>query len=146
MPDNYTITYEDNDIERVPYANMKRIVPGTPEYIEHQSIINALHVAFIAAAKEASRNGKSSQTWLLDDNSSELSTSKYSCHGHSMDVSQKARRKRYLHQESLSTCRQRIYPNPRRQLFRILLTSGFIRNHSNSVCPHCSTNVQSVPV
>jgi hypothetical protein len=33
---------------------MKRIVPGTPEYIEHQSIVKALHVAFIAAATEAS--------------------------------------------------------------------------------------------
>jgi len=52
--DNYTITYEDNDVERVPYVNMKRIVPGTPEYIEHQSIVKALHVAFIAAATEAS--------------------------------------------------------------------------------------------
>jgi hypothetical protein len=52
--DHYTITYEDNDIERVPYVNMKRIVPGTPEYIEHQSIVKALHVAFIAAATGAS--------------------------------------------------------------------------------------------
>ncbi len=52
--DHYTITYEDNDVERVPYVNMKRIVPGTPEYIEHQSIVKALHVAFIAAATEAS--------------------------------------------------------------------------------------------
>jgi hypothetical protein len=33
---------------------MKRIVPGTPEYIEHQSIVKALHVAFIAAATGAS--------------------------------------------------------------------------------------------
>jgi hypothetical protein len=29
--DNYTITYEDNDVERVPYVNMKRVVPDTPE-------------------------------------------------------------------------------------------------------------------
>jgi hypothetical protein len=27
--DHYTITYEDNDVERVPYVNMKRVVPGT---------------------------------------------------------------------------------------------------------------------
>ena len=33
--DNYTITYEDNDVERVTYANMKRVVPGTPEYADH---------------------------------------------------------------------------------------------------------------
>jgi hypothetical protein len=33
---------------------MKPIVPGTPEYIEHQSIVKALHLAFIAAATDAS--------------------------------------------------------------------------------------------
>ena len=51
--DNYTITYEDNDVERVTYANMKRVVPGTPEYADHQSIVRALHVAFTAAATDA---------------------------------------------------------------------------------------------
>ena len=51
---HYTITYEDNDVERVPYVNMKRVVPGTAEYIDHQSIVTALHVAFIAAATDAS--------------------------------------------------------------------------------------------
>jgi hypothetical protein len=51
--DNYTITYEDNDVERVTYANMKRVVPGTPEYADHQSIVRALHVAFTAAVTDA---------------------------------------------------------------------------------------------
>ncbi len=51
--DNYTITYEDNDVERVTYANMKRVVPGTPEYADHQSVVRALHVAFTAAATDA---------------------------------------------------------------------------------------------
>ena len=51
--DNYTITYEDNDVERVTYSNMKRIVPGTPEYADHQSIVRALHVAFTAAVTDA---------------------------------------------------------------------------------------------
>ncbi|NBO65472.1 MAG: hypothetical protein EBU88_11640, partial [Acidobacteria bacterium] len=51
--DNYTITYEDNDVERVTYTNMKRIVPGTPEYADHQSIVRALHVAFTAAVTDA---------------------------------------------------------------------------------------------
>ncbi len=32
---------------------MKRVVPGTAEYIEHQSIVTALHVVFIAAATDA---------------------------------------------------------------------------------------------
>ena len=36
------------------YVNMKHIVLGTPEYIEHQSIVKALHVAFTVAATEAS--------------------------------------------------------------------------------------------
>ncbi len=52
--DHYTITNEDNDVERVPYVNMKRVVPGTAEYIDHQSIVTALHLAFIAAATDAS--------------------------------------------------------------------------------------------
>jgi hypothetical protein len=51
--DNYTITYEDNDVERVTYSNMKRVVPGTPEYADHQSIVRALHVAFTAAVTDA---------------------------------------------------------------------------------------------
>jgi hypothetical protein len=51
--DNYTITYEDNDVERVTYANMKRVVHGTPEYADHQSIVRALHVAFTAAITDA---------------------------------------------------------------------------------------------
>jgi hypothetical protein len=44
---------------------MKRIVPGTPEYIEHQSIVKALHVAFIAAATEASAttNNDTTPNW-----------------------------------------------------------------------------------
>jgi hypothetical protein len=33
---------------------MKRVVPGTPEYIEHQSTFKDLHVAFTAAATDAS--------------------------------------------------------------------------------------------
>jgi hypothetical protein len=63
--DHYTITYEDSDVERVPYVNMKRIVPNTPEYIEHQSIVKALHVAFIAAATEASAttNNDTTPNW-----------------------------------------------------------------------------------
>jgi hypothetical protein len=54
VSDHYTITYDDNDVERVPYVNMKRVVPGTAEYAEHQSIVTALDVAFIAAATDAS--------------------------------------------------------------------------------------------
>ena len=52
--DNSTITYKDNDVERVPYISMTRVVSGTPEHIEHQSIVKALHVAFIAAATDPS--------------------------------------------------------------------------------------------
>jgi hypothetical protein len=51
--DNYTITYEDNDVERVTCTNMKRVVPGTPEYADHQSIVRALHVAFTIAVTDA---------------------------------------------------------------------------------------------
>jgi hypothetical protein len=32
---------------------MKRVVPGTPEYADHQSIVRALHVAFTAAVTDA---------------------------------------------------------------------------------------------
>jgi hypothetical protein len=60
--DHYTITYEDNDVERVPYVNMKRVVPGTAEYIDNQSIVTALHVAFIAAATDASSTVNSDVT------------------------------------------------------------------------------------
>ena len=32
---------------------MKRVVPGTPEYADDQSIVRALHVAFTAAVTDA---------------------------------------------------------------------------------------------
>ena len=45
------ITYEDNDVERMTYANMKAIVPGTPEFEANKANMQALHVAFVAAAE-----------------------------------------------------------------------------------------------
>ena len=51
--DNYTITCEDNDVERVTYSNMKHVVPGTPDYANNQSIVRALHVDFTAAVTDA---------------------------------------------------------------------------------------------
>ena len=47
--DNYTIIYEDNDVERIPYAHMKQLVPGTAEHADFQAnsiaLQNALHTA-----------------------------------------------------------------------------------------------------
>jgi hypothetical protein len=57
--DNYTITYDDNDVGRVICTNMKHVVPGTPEYADHQSIVRVLHVAFIAATIDATSTANS---------------------------------------------------------------------------------------
>ena len=51
VSDHYTITYEDNDVDRMTYANMKAIVPGTPEFETNKANMQALHVAFVAAAE-----------------------------------------------------------------------------------------------
>jgi hypothetical protein len=32
---------------------MKRVVPSTPEYADHQCVVRALHVAFTAAVTDA---------------------------------------------------------------------------------------------
>ena len=53
--DTYLITYADGDQEVVTYADMRTLVPGTPEY--HAAYLNctALHVAYTVAIDQASR-------------------------------------------------------------------------------------------
>jgi hypothetical protein len=155
---------------------MKRVVPGTAEYIDNQSIVTAPHVAFIAAATDASSTVNSDVTpnsykearafievagWQQSMDEEMANLRKLSCWTviprSSLPPNTPVMGTRWTYRKktdangNFTRYRGRLvakgFPqNSRSQLLRILLASRFLRYYSHVIRNNCSPNVQGLSI